>query len=64
MRLVSIFNPLRGCNSDKTQHSDTPVLQRSVRKESRTRTRTKRLVRADHVFYRYPALKPTPDPKT
>ena len=45
----STSNPLRGCNSEKTQYSDTPVLQHSARKESRTRTRTKRLTRAKDI---------------
>ena len=27
MRLVSIFNPLRGCNSNLAQYSNTPELQ-------------------------------------
>ncbi len=33
-----------GCNSGITQYSDTPLLQHSALKDSRTRTRTKRLV--------------------
>jgi hypothetical protein len=44
-RLVSVTNlAVARCNSDKAQYADTPVLQHSVRKESRTRTITKRLV--------------------
>src|SRR5260221_7697342 len=43
------------------QYSHTPILHHSAWPDSRTRTttrtRTKRLVRADHVFYRYPGLK-------
>jgi len=44
MRLVSIFNPLRGCNSNLAQYSNTPALHHSAWPDSRTRT--KRLVRA------------------
>src|SRR5260221_210139 len=40
--------PLRGCNSDLAQYSNTPALHHSARPDSRTRTttrtRTKRLV--------------------
>ena len=42
-RLVSIINPLRGCNSDLAQYSNTPVPSPHL---SRTRTITKRLERA------------------
>ena len=46
----SISKPLRGCNSDLAQCSNTPVLHHSAWPDSRTRTTTststKRLVRA------------------
>jgi predicted dehydrogenase len=41
----TIPNPLGGCNSDKAQYSKTPALHHSAWPDSRTRTRTKRLVR-------------------
>src|SRR5260370_10808666 len=57
-----ISNPLRGCNSDVTQYSNTPTLHHSARPDSRTRTttrmRTKRLVRAGHFWDVFPGLKP------
>jgi len=53
MRLVSIFNPLRGCNSNLAQYSKTPALHHSAWPDSRTRTttrtRTKRVVRVYSV---------------
>jgi adenosylcobinamide-phosphate synthase len=46
-RPFSIPNPAdAGCNSDLAQYSITPTLHHSARPDSRTRTRTKRLVRA------------------
>ena len=47
-RPFSISNPLRGCNSDLAQCSNTPVLHHSAWPDSRTTTstRTNRLVRA------------------
>src|SRR5260221_14636091 len=54
--------PLRGCNSDLAQYSNTPSLHHSARPDSRTRTttrtRTKRLVRAGHFLDVFPGLKP------
>jgi hypothetical protein len=53
VRPESSSSPLRGRNSEKAQYSDTPVLQHSARKESRTRTttktRAKRLTRAKGI---------------
>jgi methylglyoxal synthase len=43
---AGIFNPLRGCNSDLAQYSNTPALHHSARPDSRTRTSTKPHVRA------------------
>jgi hypothetical protein len=51
--LTSIPNPLRGCNSDLAQYSNTPTLHHSAWPDSRTRTttrtRTKRLVSGDRM---------------
>jgi hypothetical protein len=41
IRPESTSSPLRGRNSEKAQYADTPVLQHSARKESRTRTTTR-----------------------
>jgi len=57
-RPFSTPNPLRGCNSDLAQYSNTPALHHSARPDSRTRTRTKRLVRAGAVWADNPGLKP------
>jgi len=62
MRLVSTLNPLRGCDSDLAQYSNTPALHHSAWPDSRTRTttrmRTKRLLRAMPYVDASPGLKP------
>src|SRR5258708_34963473 len=52
-RPSSIPNPLRGCNSDLAQYSNTPILHHSARPTIRTttRTRTKRHHQSPPLLY-------------
>jgi hypothetical protein len=58
-RPFSTSNPAAaGCNSDFAHYSHNPILHHSACPDSRTRTSTKRLVRATSFWGAKPGLKP------